>query len=316
METHNYVHIPVLLSEVIHYLSLQPGQSAVDATLGGGGYSKAILEEIGPKGKLLSIDLDSAAIEYVKLQNSDINAGNWILAQGNFAHIERIVKNHQFHSPDAIVADLGLSSFELDQAGRGMSFQKKEVLDMRFDLHGNTTDAKYILNTYTLQQLTTIFRSYSEEKFSSQIARKILEKRQEAHIKFTTDLYDIIEQALPKPLKHKAADSARRIFQALRITVNHELDNLQEFLPKAFDLLNPGGRLVVVSFHSLEDRIVKHFIAGMAKGCVCPPDFPQCICGKNARGKLLTKKIITASEQELAENPRSKSAKLRAVIKL
>ena len=211
---------------------------------------------------------------------------------------------------------MGLSSYELDQAGRGISFQKKEPLDMRFDQKGNTVDAKFILNNYDQKQLERIFNEYGEEKFTRLIVRKIEQVRAKSAIHYTTDLYDIIVDALPKPVKHKADDNARRIFQALRIEVNHELGNLEEFLPKAFDLLNPGGKLVVVSFHSLEDRIVKQFFVGLTKGCVCPPDFPQCICGKGAQGKILTKKLVSASEQELENNPRSKPAKLRAIVKL
>jgi 16S rRNA (cytosine1402-N4)-methyltransferase len=198
-----------------------------------------------------------------------------------------------------------------------MSFQTKEPLDMRFDQHGNTVDAKFILNNYDEGRLRKIFEDYGEEKFSRQIVRKIIDYRLKIkEIHYTTDLYQIIVNALPKPVKHKADDSARRIFQALRIEVNHELSNLQEFLPKAFDLLNPGGRLVVVSFHSLEDRIVKQFFVGLSKGCVCPIDFPQCVCGKNPQGKILTKKLVLASHEELEKNPRSKSAKLRAIMKI
>jgi 16S rRNA (cytosine1402-N4)-methyltransferase len=395
-----YEHIPVLLNEVIEYLAPKPGQSFIDATLGGGGYSQAILKEIGETGKLLSIDLDQDAIEHFNsstayektaqlravpanlsqmtkssalttnsiiteserlssskiasestFKNKPLDGGpegnripetrlsmpssspdqarhkllyhNITLVQGNFSHIDHIVRNHKFPAPDGIVADLGLSSYELDQAGRGISFQKKEPLDMRFDQPGNTVDAKFILNNYGEKKLRDIFEKYGEEKFSRQIARKIVGSRQQtadsrhhAPIHYTTDLYQIIVDALPKPVKHKADDSARRIFQALRIEVNHELQNLEEFLPKAFDLLSPGGRLVVVSFHSLEDRIVKQFFVGLTKGCVCPIDFPQCVCGKNPQGKILTKKVIVASDQELKDNPRSKPAKLRAIMKI
>lgn len=321
----NYSHIPVLLNEVLEYLALKPGQNIVDATLGGGGYTRVIIDKIKPNGKVLAVDLDADAIEYFKLQvltspsssfekEGNTEAPQITLAHGNFAYIDKIIRNHNFPAPDGIVADLGLSSFELEH--RGISFQTNQPLDMRFDL-SQPEDAKFILNNYDEKRLVKIFENYGEEKFARQIAHKVIGLRAKGEvIKHTNDLYQIIREALPKPVKHKADDSARRIFQALRIEVNHELENLQEFLPKAFDLLVLGGRMVVVSFHSLEDRIVKQFFAGLAKGCVCPPDFPQCICGKNPRGKILTKKPVTANSRELAANSRSKPAKLRAIVKL
>ena len=309
-----YEHIPVLLNEVLEYLNPGPGQNFVDATLGGGGYSRGILQKIGD-GKLLSIDLDSDAVENSRIKNEELGIRNWEIAQGNFSHIDKIVENHKFTNISGIVADLGLSSYELEH--RGMSFQTEQPLDMRFDLSSQQPDAKFILNNFDEKRLIKIFNDYGEEKFSKQIVRKILETRNKGQaIHHTTDLFKIIQEALPKPVKHKANDSARRVFQALRIEVNHELDNLEEFLPKAFDLLNPGGRLVVVSFHSLEDRIVKQFFVGLTKGCVCPPEFPQCLCGKNPQGKILTKKLVSAGPEELEKNTRSAPAKLRAILKL
>ena len=319
----NYQHTPVLLTEVLEYLQPQPGQNFVDATLGGGGYSKAILKEIGETGKLLAIDLDKDAIENFKFQISNFktnpklirqNVKNILLHQGNFQNIDKIIKHHEFPSPDGIVADLGLSSYELEH--RGISFQTDQPLDMRFD-QACELDAKFILQSYDQKNLERIFNDYGEEKYTRQIARKIIDYRLKIkEIKKTTDLYQIIQEALPKPVKHKADESARRLFQAIRIEVNHELRSLEEFLPKAFDLLKSGGRLVVVSFHSLEDRIVKHYFNQLTKGCVCPPEFPQCLCGKSPQGKLLTKKPIMAGENELKKNSRSKPAKLRAIIKL
>ncbi len=324
----NYEHIPVLLEEVIYFLNPKPGENFVDATLGGGGYSKTILQKISPGGKLLVIDLDKDAIENFKFQSANwrtnikhphpgpLPEGEGVIAvHGNFQNINKITKEHEFNNISGIVADLGLSSYELDQSGRGFSFQKKEPLDMRFD-QTKPEDASFLLNNRSEQELSKIFSDYGEEKFSRQIARKIQESRSKSQIRYTTELYQIIHDSLPKPVKHRADDSARRIFQALRIAVNHELEALEEFLPKSFDLLNPGGRLVIVSFHSLEDRIVKQYFNSLSKGCVCPIDFPQCVCGKNPQGKILTKKIVTASENELKNNPRSKPAKLRAIVKL
>ena len=325
MAANEYSHIPVLLAEVMSYLQPGIGQNIVDATLGGGGYSRAILKEIGETGKLLSIDLDQDAIANFRSQIADLGSQSQIsnlksqiiLVHGNFAHIDKIIKSHGFPGPDGIVADLGLSSYELDQGGRGISFQKDEPLDMRFDQASENETAAWILNNKTEAELSKIFNDYGEEKFTRQIVRKIFEARsRKQEIRKTSELYEIIKEALPKPVKHKAADSARRVFQALRIAVNHELENLEEFLPKAFDILAPGGRLVIVSFHSLEDRMVKQFFVGLTKGCICPIEFPECRCGKNPQGKLLTKKLVAASAAELETNPRSKPAKLRAIQKL
>ena len=313
----DYYHVPVLLNEIIEYLDPRPGQNFVDATLGGGGYSRQILEEIGASGKLLSIDMDLEAIEFAGNPKSKIQNPNWILHHGNFRDIDKIIKHHDFPAPDGIVADIGLSSHQLDGSERGISFQKKEILDMRFDKSSDEPDAKFILNNYEEERLLKIFRDYGEEKFSKQIVRKILENRDKRiEIRYTTDLYGIIQEALPKPIKHRADDSARRIFQALRIEVNHELENLEAFLPKAFDVLKVGGKLVVVSFHSLEDRIVKQNFVGLTKGCVCPLEFPTCICGKSPQGKILTKKPVSASESEISDNPRSRPAKLRVIQKI
>jgi 16S rRNA (cytosine1402-N4)-methyltransferase len=316
MEHEAYFHQPVLLKEVIDFLSPEPGENFVDATLGGGGYSWQILDRVESSGNVLSIDCDLDAIKFAENQKSKIKNQNWILVHGNFRDIDKIVKHHRFGNISGIVADLGLSSYELDQSGRGFSFQKKEILDMRFDL-SQKTDARFILESSGIKELTKIFREFGEEKFAAQIARGIQRVKDKGlRIKDTQDLYQIIELALPKPVRYKAKDSARRIFQALRIAVNHELENLQEFLPKAFNLLNANGRLAVVSFHSLEDRIVKQYFSKLTKGCVCPPDFPQCLCGRSPQGKLLTKRPVVASEEEIKLNSRAKAAKLRAIVKL
>lgn len=309
----SYVHTSVLLNEVITYLNPRSGENFVDATLGGGGYTRALLDQVEPNGKVLAIDLDEEAIKEVKSQESGV--GNLLLHHGNFRDIDKIIKRHDFPPPDGIVADIGLSSHQLDGSERGISFQKKEILDMRFDRAAEIVDARFLVNNKSTAELIKIFREYGEEPYTRQIVRKIQESRSKNQIKYTTDLYQIIKEALPKPVKHKADDSARRIFQALRIEVNHELENLETFLPKAFDLLTVGGRLAVVSFHSLEDRIVKQYFAALSKGCVCPLEFPECICGHNSQGKILTKKPVIASEAEIKQNPRSKAAKLRVIQK-
>ncbi len=305
-----YTHIPVLLKQAITYLNPQPGQNFVDATFGGGGYSKELLSKVSPDGKVLGIDMDQDALD------SAPKLDGLVLAHGNFSQLDKILEHKEFYDVAGIVADIGLSSYQLDNSGRGITFQKKEPLDMRFDLSNQGADAKFILNNYSLQELTKIFRDYGEDKESYRIAQAIVRAREVKLLHHTTDLTEIIHQALPKPIQHRWQDSARRIFQSLRIAVNHELENLENFLPKALDLVNPGGKIVIVSFHSLEDRIVKEFFNAQAKGCICPPEFPICQCGRTPRVKILTKKPITAEESEAAENSRSIPAKLRAVEKI
>jgi 16S rRNA (cytosine1402-N4)-methyltransferase len=314
----DYQHIPVLLQPVLEYLQPRPNQNFIDATLGGGGYTTALRKKIMPHGKVLAIDLDKDAVEnYTAQVTGKSYQGNVVAVRGNFARLTHIVHNHGFTDISGIVADIGLSSYQLDQSGRGISFQKDEPLDMRFDLSANSEpDARFLLNNYAGNELAKIFRDYGEENLAGQIAREVVRRRTEGKLFHTTfDLVEAIKAALPKPVKHRWADSTRRVFQALRIAVNHELENLESFLPQALDLLNPGGRLVIVSFHSLEDRIVKQFFAKAGRGCICPLDFPVCVCGKNPAGKVLTKKPVTASAEEQGLNPRSKPAKLRALLK-
>ncbi len=312
-----YEHIPVLLNEALEYLNPKPGQNFIDGTLGGGGYTERILEAVAPTGKVLSIDLDLKAIEHLKARLVGKSyAKNSLAVHGNFARLDDIVMREQFSDIAGIVFDIGLSSFQLDQSSRGISFQKDELLDMRFDQSDETSDARFIVNNYTEAELTKLFRDYSEERNASRIARAIITMRAKQTIQRTGELVEAIKSALPKPVAHKWTDNARRIFQALRIEVNHELQNLQEFLPKALDLVIPGGVLVVVSFHSLEDRVVKQFMNEAATGCICPPDFPICQCGQTPIAKILTKKLVSASEMELTQNSRSKAAKLRALQKL
>lgn len=310
-----YQHYPVLQQEVLQLLDAKPGQNFIDGTLGGGGYSSALLAAVGPTGKVLSIDLDQTAVDnfasfHRKYQSTSI------VVHGNFKDIDEIVARHGLGDIKGIVVDLGLSSYHIDSSKRGISFQVKEPLDMRFDLSNDTPDARFILNNYSEAQIFKIFTDYGEEQYSKQIARKVVEARRSQLLHYTTDLAEIITEVLPKPVKHKAGDHCRRIFQALRIAVNHELANLETFLPKALDIVTVGGRVVVVSFHSLEDRIVKNFFVQAATGCICPPEFPQCICGRAPRAKILTKKPMTATDQELNKNTRSKPAKLRAIEKL
>jgi 16S rRNA (cytosine1402-N4)-methyltransferase len=321
MPQQSYSHIPVLLQEAITILGPKPGQRFVDATLGGGGYTEALLEKVAPQSKsggaVLAIDLDQAALDNAQ----DKFAGQrdskaLVLAHGNFAQLDKILDHKNFYDIDGIVADIGLSSFQLDRSGRGITFQSKEPLDMRFDLASPEPDARFILNNHSEAALAKLFTEYGEEKESRRIAKAVVRARATRPLHYTTDLVEIIQTALPKPVQHKWQDSARRIFQALRIAVNHELENLETFLPKALDLVKPGGKIVIVSFHSLEDRLVKQFFRDASLGCICPKEFPICQCGRTPRAKILTKKPLIASEAERRANPRSSSAKLRAIIKL
>lgn len=310
-----YTHQPVLLNEVLTLLEPSANQNFVDATLGGGGYTAALLDSAAPDGKVLSIDLDEAALQNAR-QRFAGEQQRLLLAHGNFREIAHFVRHHQLDNIAGIVADIGLSSFQLDQSGRGISFQKHELLDMRFDASSQEPDARFILNHHDTPELAQIFTDYGEEKYSHKIADAIVRSRGKQPLKYTTDLNDIIKAALPKPVQHKWQDSARRIYQALRIAVNHELANLERFLPEAFNILAPGGRLAIVTFHSLEDRIVKNYFKSLARGCVCPPEFPICKCERTPQAEILTKKAVMATSAELADNSRAKPAKLRALKKL
>jgi len=319
-----YRHTPVLLNEVLEYLDPQSGEVIVDGTLGAGGHAIALAERIGPKGKIIGIDLDPAAL--AKAEQSYLDSGNsaWHkFIRGNYKDISKIAEDSKISSVDKILVDVGISSYDLEGSERGFSFQKDERLDMRFDpdkqngYGGSPRDASYLINTLDQTELERIFKEYGEDKFSRQIAMAIVRHRREnSAIGTTTELLNIIKEALPISVRFKSADSARRIFQALRIEVNEELDNLKSFLPEAFTLLKPGGRLAVISFHSLEDRMVKNFFKELTKGCICPIDFPICQCGKKPLAHILTKKIVIATEKEIAENPRSKPAKLRVIQKI
>ncbi|MEZ4180547.1 MAG: 16S rRNA (cytosine(1402)-N(4))-methyltransferase RsmH [Candidatus Doudnabacteria bacterium] len=310
-----YSHKPVLLEQVLQVLKPEPEQNFVDATLGGGGYTKAILQALKSQGKVLALDLDLDAITNAQTQLAEFSS-QLLVDHRNFRDLDKSIKKYDFQSIDGIVADIGLSSYQLDNSGRGISFESHDRLDMRFDQSSSQPDASFLLNNWTEQELTQIFNKFGEEKFSRLIAKGILAFRSEQKLETADQLSQIIQQSLPKPVKHQWQSSARRIFQALRIEVNHELENLEVFLPKALNLLKPGGILAVVTFHSLEDRIVKHFFKANSLSCVCPPEFPICKCGQTPTVKILTTKPVVATEHELLENPRARSAKMRAIQKL
>ncbi len=308
-------HYPVLLNEVLQYVGAKTGSLFIDATIGAGGHTKALLKQ-NKKARVLGLDRDA---ETLALLEKDLKKEKLLprvkLVHSNFANLGEVAARENFSEVSGIILDLGFSSMQLDDAQRGFSFQSSGPLDMRMDRQQALTAAD-VLNKYQEEKLAEIFKKYGEENFSKRIAREVVVRRKNSPFSTTDEVLSLVKSALPKPVKHKASDSARRIFQAIRIEVNAELKNLEKALPEAFKLLAPAGRLVVISFHSLEDRIVKNFFNELAKGCICPPEFPYCVCGKDPAGKILTRKPITATEQELAENTRSKPAKLRAIEKI
>lgn len=306
-----FVHKPVLFKETIELLNVKPDGIYIDGTAGGGGHSKAILDKL-TTGVLISVDHDPDAIKTIKEKFSGNRLS--IIVKSNFSEIESIVKDHSIDSVDGILLDIGVSSHQLDTAERGFSYHNDAPLDMRMSQTG--VSAYDIVNSYSWQQLAEIISKYGEDKFAKNIAKAIVINRELKRINTTLELAEIIKSAVPAALRRDGGHPARKTFQAIRIAVNDELNVLQKGLNAAFSVLKPGGRLVVITFHSLEDRIVKRSMASWCNPCTCPSDFPICICGKKAKAKLLIKKPIEASEDELRNNPRSRSAKLRGCVKL
>ena len=310
MESGNFNHIPVLLGESIDLLNINPDGIYVDCTAGGGGHCAKILDKL-TTGKLIAIDQDPDAI--CNLKHRFEGSKNINILQGNFADIKSLLAEINVHSVDGILMDLGVSSFQLDEGDRGFSFHKDADLDMRMSKNG--ISAKDIINTYSKEDIIKILREYGEEKFAVAIANNIVKFRQNDEIKTTAQLSEIVKKSYPEKFKRKS-HPARKTFQALRIEVNNEFEVLKSGLKNGFNLLNKHGRMVIITFHSLEDRIVKKQMKAWEEGCTCPPQFPVCVCGKKPRAKIITKKPITASERELVNNLRSRSAKLRACEKI
>ncbi|KKW28774.1 MAG: 16S rRNA (cytosine(1402)-N(4))-methyltransferase [Candidatus Doudnabacteria bacterium RIFCSPHIGHO2_01_52_17] len=308
-------HIPVLYNEVLRYFAPQPGQKFIDATAGGGGHIRGFLDA---GAFVLGLDRDPEAIANLKqFLSAFIEPGRLTLAIANFSNLSETAASLKFDSVQGVLFDLGLSSEQLDTPERGFAFQKDGPLDMRFSQKDELTAAS-LLQSLSEAELVKTFVDYGEERrFGRKIARAVVKRRAEKPIVRTAELFELIKLALPGPLRYRAGDAARRIFQSLRIAVNKELDHLRAGLPQALEVLAPGGKLAVISFHSLEDRIVKTFFSAQARQCVCPPAFPICQCGgNNARLKILTKKPVTASPEETQKNPRSHSAKLRVAEKI
>jgi len=310
MGTLNFEHIPVLLKETLQYLELKPGGVYIDGTLGGAGHSSEIVKRIAPGGVLLGIDQDSNAIEAAKKHLEDYR-DNVIVIHDNFRNIKAIAQENGFKEVDGILLDIGVSSHQLDEEERGFSYMHDGPLDMRMDT-GNNYDASDIVNNSPERELTRILRDYGEEKWAARIAKFIIEERKNGAIDTTFKLVDIIKRAIPAAARREGGHPAKRTFQALRIAVNDELEVLKQTLMDSVDILKPGGRLVVITFHSLEDRIVKTIFNNMERPCTCPPKLPICVCGKEPLLKVVTKKPVSASDEELEKNKRSKSAKLRA----
>ncbi|HZS76316.1 MAG TPA: 16S rRNA (cytosine(1402)-N(4))-methyltransferase RsmH [Ktedonobacteraceae bacterium] len=312
-------HIPVLLNEVLEFLQPRAGGQYVDGTLGGGGHTEAILERSAPDGKVLGIDTDAEAIERVSQRLAGmVQSGRLRLAQGNFAELARIVKDEAgfVSSVDGILLDLGFSSYQMEDPERGFSFSADGPLDMRLDRSQELT-AFDLVNSASEQELADIFWKYGEERRSRQIAWRIVRERAKAPIRNTAQLARLAAAGMPH--KPGTIHPATRIFQALRIAVNGELERLQEVLPQMLEVLSAGehtggsgGRMVVISFHSLEDRLVKGFMRREASDCICPPGTPVCVCGHKARLRILTPRPVTPTSEEVNANPRARSAKLRA----
>lgn len=302
-------HIPVLLSEAAEGLQAQPGECFVDCTVGLGGHAATMLEKISPSGRLLGIDADSEAIKTA--QTKLIDYGKAVtLVNDNFVNLEAICVEYHFYPVDGILFDLGVSSLQLDTAQRGFSFQSEAALDMRFNSRQRLTAAD-IVNTFSETELIHIIKEYGEERHSRRLARHIVQSRP---ITTTSELVRVVKQVLGG--KHAKIHPATRTFMALRIAVNSELQNLKSALQQAIKLLRPGGRLVVISYHSLEDRIVKEFMQREASSCICPPGTVICCCGHIPTLKLISRKVIKPSPLEVESNPRSRSAKLRIAERL
>jgi 16S rRNA (cytosine1402-N4)-methyltransferase len=307
------IHVPVLLEESIAALAPRRGGRYVDGTVGGGGHAEAILERSSPDGRLLGLDLDPAALARARIRLSRF--GDRVsLIHSTYVSIETIARWEGFAPVDGILLDLGLSSDQLESSERGFGFRSPGPLDMRFDNRGNRPTAKSLVTTLSAGELTDILFRYGEEPRARPIARAIVESRRRQQIATTSDLASIVERATGH--QRGRIHPATKTFQAIRIAVNEELTSLEAVLPQAIELLGDGGRLALITFHSLEDRLVKRFFREQAATCVCPPGLPVCVCGKKARIHLINRRGVRASPEEIERNPRSRSALLRVVEKL
>jgi 16S rRNA (cytosine1402-N4)-methyltransferase len=305
-------HVPVLAEEVREALAVRPGDTVVDATFGAGGHAELLAADLRSEGKLIAIDRDPSARAYFdRFRRRTAVQGRFL--RGEFSLVlEQLASNGV--RADAVLFDLGVSSMQIDKPERGFSYAADAPLDMRMD-PGADLSASELVNEWSERDLTTIFRDYGEERYARQIARAIGRRRRAERFERTGDLVETIKSAIPAPARFGEGHPARRVFQALRIAVNDELRSLETALPAALDLLRPGGRLAAISFHSLEDRIVKRFLRSQERGCTCPPDFPICVCGHEPTLRAQSRRAIRPSREEIAANPRAASARLRAATK-
>lgn len=317
--TSEYRHIPVLLDECLEYLKLKPNTTFVDATLGGAGHSLEVAKAIGAGGTLIGIDQDEVALAAASERLGalpDDRRPELHLLRGNFGSLDDLLVQVEVPAIDAILFDIGVSSVQIDTPSRGFSFKETAPLDMRMDPGTQTLTAEEIVNHYTAADLTRIIRTYSDEKWANRIAEFIVKEREREPIRTSDQLVEIIKAAIPASARRRGGHPAKRTFQALRIEVNSELDVLRSGLEAAIRWLAPGGRIAVISYHSLEDRIVKDTFRTFATGCICPPEIPVCTCGHVPIVKLVTHRPVVPTPEEVERNPRARSAKLRVAEKL
>lgn len=304
MNSYSY-HQPVLLDEAINFLIVNKDGVYFDGTLGGGGYTEMILKNISEKGKVIATDLDNNSIEFCKKKFE--NEFRLVILKDNYKNIKRIANEYKIHNFDGCVLDLGISSYQIDHPESGFSYRFESDFDLRFDKNSGKPAYDY-LNKLSAREIAEILIEFGEEKNAKKIARKLEEEVKKKFLVKTLEIVDIISRVVPR---HKLNDTLSRVFQAFRIYVNDELNNLKQFLEDSIEVIKKGGRIVIISYHSLEDRIIKQFFNYESLSCVCPPDVPQCVCGKVPRLKKITKKVIKPKAEEIKRNPRARSAKLR-----
>lgn len=310
-----FKHRPVLLEETIESLKIRPDGIYVDGTLGGAGHASQVCKRLSEKGRFVGIDQDDCALQAAGERLKEFGKNVRIdCVKNNYCQMKSVLENLGIDKVDGILLDIGVSSYQLDNAERGFTYREDAPLDMRMD-QSSSFSAKDVVNQYDEMQLYRVIRDYGEEKFAKNIAKHIVAARQEKEIETTGELIEIIKASIPAKVRATGGHPAKRTFQAIRIEVNRELEVLQDSIDEMIDLLNDGGRLCIITFHSLEDRIVKNKFRENEDPCICPKNFPVCVCGRKSRGKVITRKPIVPSEQEVQENKRSKSSKLRVFEK-
>lgn len=315
--TSEYRHVPVMLNEVLQYLDPKPGEVVCDCTLGGAGHTVALAAKVQPDGLSIGIDQDDMALAAATARfKREVPDGEYLFLKGNFGDLDQLLVEAQIPGVNCFLFDLGVSSPQLDIPERGFSYNEDAPLDMRMDPENNTLTAAEVINHYNEPDLIRILRTYGDEKHAPRIARAIVRRRKEAPISTTFQLVEAIKEGIPAADRRKGGHPARKTFQALRIEVNHELDVLERGLEAAVRWLEPGGRICVIAYHSLEDRIVKHLFSELSRGCTCPPDLPVCACGNVPILEVKTRKALLATEEEVSQNNRAHSALMRVAVKL